>query len=989
MYQSPSQSTTSLEDADDLDVFVPEPAAFARQNASRPLASGASPPSMLPPELVINMLKYLTSPRDIHSCLLVCRAWCSCSVELLWHKPLLTSPRALQSLINALARPDASFTYGQFIRRLNLLSVPKEVNDLHLARLTRCTRLERLTLVGCSGLSDDAVANLIVHLRDLVAVDLSGVHRASDKTVYALADNCPKLQGVNLQDCSKVSSRAVLTLAYNCPLLRRVKLGGVVELENEPVRAIAVHAPLVLEIDLAHCARVTDHPVRDVWTHSHAMREMRLTGCIKLTDAAFPAPPHRAHVSVADLPPGTVLDGLPPLVITRQLDQLRLLDLSGCEKLTDDAIEGIIAAAPRLRNLALTKCKAITDRAIEAICALGKNLHYIHLGHCANITDRSVKNLARSCTRMRYIDLANCGRLTDMSVFELSALPKLRRVGLVRVPNLTDEAIYALGEQYQSLERVHLSYCDQISVLAVHFLLQKLSKLNHLSLTGVPAFRKAELQAFCRSPPADFNTPQRQAFCVYSGDGVKRLRAYLQDLFNSINEITEDETETLSEPATDIPSIDFLPATMAHAPVTWGNDVHPGFGTGTVFHGGTQLGTGYGAHQNGLPQFVNIEDDEDPEDVDDSAHTLRLSAEDEDEDVPPGPPDTPLVPAYIPSGPASRRTGTSASFAAGPSYSHLNPHPQHVHHTHAHHPYQHPSSSRHRDRASPVPSDGSGSAGAFFRTFAGSVDNPEERDRHGALTPELVFAEIGHGRGVPYPFPGGSGVYHTSQPGGSGSGSGGVARASEGNGDRIRMRPEPSPRTLSASGSEPGDTVTYPYHPMQRTGERDTRRPRTASRSGPPAANGSVHTSAYGSANGAAAHSYPSVIGAAHDYANGTGNGYANGSAHVYASTSASAPTSGTASQVHPHRASMPVLVSGGQSNGVERGRTLGVKGVGEPGGSGNSVPSSAEPSSNVGSSGEGRGAVKRAFRNTFNALEGSFFFGGRGSGGDREDSAR
>ena len=89
-----------------------------------------------------------------------------------------------------------------------------------------------------------------------------------------------------------------------------------------------------------------------------------------------------------------------------------------------------------------------------------------------------------------------------MSVFELSALPKLRRVGLVRVNNLTDEAIYALAERHATLERIHLSYCDQITVMAIHFLLQKLPKLTHLSLTGIPAFRRQELQQFCREPPA-------------------------------------------------------------------------------------------------------------------------------------------------------------------------------------------------------------------------------------------------------------------------------------------------------------------------------------------------------------------------------------------------------------------------------------------------------------------------------------------------------
>lgn len=94
-----------------------------------------------------------------------------------------------------------------------------------------------------------------------------------------------------------------------------------------------------------------------------------------------------------------------------------------------------------------------------------------------------------------------CPLLTDMSVFELSNLQKLRRIGLVRVTNLTDQAIFSLADRHSTLERIHLSYCEQITVLAIHFLLQRLTKLTHLSLTGNPAFRRPELQRFCRSPP--------------------------------------------------------------------------------------------------------------------------------------------------------------------------------------------------------------------------------------------------------------------------------------------------------------------------------------------------------------------------------------------------------------------------------------------------------------------------------------------------------
>ena len=138
--------------------------------------------------------------------------------------------------------------------------------------------------------------------------------------------------------------------------------------------------------------------------------------------------------------------------------------------------------------------------------------------------------LARACTRLRYIDLACCPNLTDLSVFELAAnLPRLKRIGLVRVANLTDQAIFALAER-TTLERIHLSYCENVSVTAVQFLLGHLRRLNHLSLTGVPQFRRPDLQHFCRPPPKEFNTHQRSTFCVYSGKGVQELRKHLESM---------------------------------------------------------------------------------------------------------------------------------------------------------------------------------------------------------------------------------------------------------------------------------------------------------------------------------------------------------------------------------------------------------------------------------------------------------------------------
>ncbi|KIJ57041.1 hypothetical protein M422DRAFT_198423 [Sphaerobolus stellatus SS14] len=568
LQQSPAQSTTSLseEDEEELDksLFYPEPASptkWANDSARRSLHEGPHstavalndfPALRLPPEVLIHIFKQLSNPQDLLPCLLVSRNWCACSVELLWHKPHFPKPNSLFQMVSILSKKpqDQTFTYPRFVRRLNFLSLGQDLSSQLFVRLAACTRLERLTLMNCGAITDEALVSVLPAWPNLVALDLTNVVETTDRAIITLANTAKRLQGLNLGSCKLVTSEGIIAIAKNAPYLRRIKLGGLDLITDEAVSALALNCPLLLEVDLNNCEAITDASVRDLWTHSVHMREFKLANCRNLTDNAFPAPPRPPPTGPDPFPNSVQIPTpeWPPLELPKPFEHLRILDLTSCSNITDIAIEGIIANSRKIRNLVLAKCSRLTDAALESICKLGKNLHYLHLGHASSITDRSVTKLARSCLRLRYIDLACCPLLTDLSVLELASLPKLRRIGLVRVVNLTDQSIMNLGEQRRNtLERIHLSYCDQITIPAIHFLLQKLTKLTHLSLTGVPAFRHAELQQFCRPPPREFNATQRQAFCVYSNNGVKELRKYLTSMLNpivddeSVEEFDEDE----------------------------------------------------------------------------------------------------------------------------------------------------------------------------------------------------------------------------------------------------------------------------------------------------------------------------------------------------------------------------------------------------------------------------------------------------------------
>ncbi|KAH7098778.1 RNI-like protein [Auriculariales sp. MPI-PUGE-AT-0066] len=551
---SPAQSTSSLSDVDDdgerndyvQQTLQPAQMQWTRAGRKSEQPSHASPMDNLPAELLIHVLKQMGSLRDLYTCLLVSRRWCECGVQLVWHKPHIRDERSLKRMLRVLDKRDPSFVYRDFVRRLNLSLLHNDIHNADITRLVNCSKLERLTLMNCKHLSDDALTKLLRSTPELVALDLSGIQEATDMSLLAVAATSPKLQGLNISHCKKMSDAGVTAIAQSCRFLRRIKLMALDNVTDVSLSALASHCPRLLELDLTKCSAISDHGIRRLWTLLVDLRELKVSYCPALTDTAHPAP-----TPVGPFVPLAASDGsLPPLLLTHRFDHFRILELSGCIHITDDAIAGIIGRAHRIRSLSLAKCANLTDNALRSICGLGRHLHDLHLGHVNKITDDAVVELAQACTRLRYIDLACCNHLTDVAVMALALLPKLRRIGLVRVINLTDDSVYALAQRPPTLERIHLSYCDNISVEAVAQLVQNLPRLMHLSLTGIQSIRESELnlQRYCRNPPSEFTEAQRAQFMVFSGQGVRDLRDYLRSVFSqhngsSPNDLLDDDDD--------------------------------------------------------------------------------------------------------------------------------------------------------------------------------------------------------------------------------------------------------------------------------------------------------------------------------------------------------------------------------------------------------------------------------------------------------------
>jgi F-box and leucine-rich repeat protein GRR1 len=190
------------------------------------------PIQRLPNEILIAVFAKLGTSTDLFNAMLTCRKWARNAVEILWHRPSCSTWPKHEIVCQTLSLENPSFAYREFIRRLNLASLADSINDGSVMALSECTRIERLTLTGCSNLTDSGLIALISNNTHLYSLDISLLPAAATGTTFrdnitaasidAITEHCPRLQGLNISGCQKISNDSLVRLAQRCRYIKRV-----------------------------------------------------------------------------------------------------------------------------------------------------------------------------------------------------------------------------------------------------------------------------------------------------------------------------------------------------------------------------------------------------------------------------------------------------------------------------------------------------------------------------------------------------------------------------------------------------------------------------------------------------------------------------------------------------------------------------------------------------------------------------------------------
>jgi len=211
-------------------------------------------------------------------------------------------------------------------------------------------------------------------------------------------------------------------------------------------------------------------------------RDVDLTGCDRITDNSL-------------------------LFISKKCGQLQSVNLSFCINVTADGIKTLATNCTTLtalflchcsvgdpalliisshlqglKTLALSGCMNITDAGVQKVAQKCQDLQYLDISHCKTLTSNSIKAIASSLSNLVHLDLSWCSdSVSEGSIQKLSKLHKLQHLGIAD-SKVTDSILYKILSSCPKLVSLDIAFCN--GILQADKPLKYFNNLTRLNIAG-------------------------------------------------------------------------------------------------------------------------------------------------------------------------------------------------------------------------------------------------------------------------------------------------------------------------------------------------------------------------------------------------------------------------------------------------------------------------------------------------------------------------
>mmetsp|Transcript_4912 Transcript_4912/g.7988 ORF Transcript_4912/g.7988 Transcript_4912/m.7988 type:complete len:503 (-) Transcript_4912:210-1718(-) len=374
--------------------------------------------------------------------------------------------------------------YCPNLLELDIHHCNRVLNDLLVTLISAlCPLLQRLNLSNCRRLTDSGIRALAQNCNDLKILSLEGVFQITDTGIRAIANNCSQLTTIDISLCERVTDTGFRHLVQSCPVLNTINISECENLTGEAIAAIGQHCHHLSSLSMqgigggltVECmsllARGPSSAANAPATPASAdTGNTGNTGNAGDTDADTAT---NMHLTSLDVSFNFFLSDEMIMAVAKHCKQLKSLDISGCEELTDKCINALVDNHIQLQSIGLVfnSDALATSTAVIELFKNSPNMLEARISNFGGDINGVVRALATYCLHLQtFTTMSNVNLETAAMLDLVRNCPQLKYIDVRSCVLLTDDFIVALSQHCPSLQTVYCFGCPLISKTALSIL---------------------------------------------------------------------------------------------------------------------------------------------------------------------------------------------------------------------------------------------------------------------------------------------------------------------------------------------------------------------------------------------------------------------------------------------------------------------------------------------------------------------------------------
>ena len=243
-----------------------------------------------------------------------------------------------QDVTEMLKRFLETVSFPKGILSLNI-SNAKEVTNMGLIRVVRKNgALRELDISGCFNIGDTALREVGMNCTSLQSLNLSSCHTIESGGLVAIAEFCKSLKKLNVSKCRSLQKWGLSKIFYECKKLEEVDISYLKEIGDEEVRVLAQNCPNLFYLAARETPYISDQAITAISQNCPDLDFLDISRSqmsFRISDASM-------------------------LALGQRLKALRVLNVSGCDKITDVGLTWLTEGCKFLEELNLSGCNQVT-----------------------------------------------------------------------------------------------------------------------------------------------------------------------------------------------------------------------------------------------------------------------------------------------------------------------------------------------------------------------------------------------------------------------------------------------------------------------------------------------------------------------------------------------------------------------------------------------------------------------------------------------------